>query len=105
MKTKNKILLFFQIIFYILNTPLSQAKDKLILQKALTFQSVKNGFIYDIKLPEKLYFPSSIGISILVNNLGDKPFRLEANVNDDPWENSTVIVEPGEKKSLQIIIQ
>jgi len=105
MKTKNKILLFFLIIFYILNTPLSQAKDKLILQKALTFQSVKNGFIYDIKLPEKLYFPSSIGISILVNNLGDKPFRLEANVNDDAWENSTVIVEPGEKKSLQIIIQ
>jgi hypothetical protein len=105
MKMKNKTLLFIQIIFCTLNTPFSQAKEKPILQKSLTFQSVKNGFNYDVKLPEKLYLPSSIGISILVNNLGDKPFRLEANVNDDPWENSTVIVEPGEKKSLQIIIQ
>jgi len=102
---KKKAIFFIQIIFYVLNAPLSQAQDKPILQKVLTFQSVRNGFIYDFKFPEKLYLPTSIGISILVNNLGDNTFRLEANVNDDTWQNSTVIVEPGGKRSLQIIIQ
>ncbi len=100
---KIKAILFIQIVFFLLITYLSQAQDKPILEKALTFTSVKNGFTYDLQLPEKLNFPSCIGMSVVVTNTGDKIFRLEGSVNDDPWISSCIYVEPGEFNLLKII--
>ena len=106
---KIKISFLLQIVFLFLIVNFIQAqkniKTESILENPLTFNSVKNDFIYDIKLPEKLYFSSSIGISVDVKNTGKNTFRLEANLNDDPWQNSTIIVKSGKQKTLQVIIQ
>ena len=102
-KMKTKAIIVIQIAFFLILTLAAKAQDKPVLEKALTFTSVKNGFVYDLQLSEKINFPFAIGISIAVTNTGDNIFRLEASVNDDPWQNSCIYLEPGEFKLLKII--
>jgi hypothetical protein len=97
------IVLLFIISYHAISQNNSQIKS--ILDHNLIFSGVKNGFIYDFKLPEKLYLTPFEGISANVTNTGDDMFRIEAMINDDPMENSCIYIDPGENKTIQVIIQ
>jgi hypothetical protein len=106
---ENGYIISFMIIIFLLFSHLSQAQDdsgvKTILEKDLTFSFVPNGFVHEVKLPSNLNLPSFLGISAVVANNGDDVFRLEGFLNNDPWITSCIYLEPGEIKTLQIIMQ
>jgi hypothetical protein len=100
--------LFLTISLFLLAI-ISQAQRNLsvnpISWNDVTFSAVKNGFNYDLQLPEKADLSSFIGISANIANNGDDIFRLEACINESLWVGTCVYLEPGEMKTLKIVFQ
>ncbi|MEI7731075.1 MAG: hypothetical protein WCO56_15975 [Verrucomicrobiota bacterium] len=107
MKTNTRFLV--PVLYFILLAHVAQAQSQVKIQpafaKALTFSSVTNGFKYELTFPERLNIASFLGISAVISNHGPGVLRLEAYLQNNRWEGSAVYPEPGEAKTLEIVIK
>ena len=97
------------VLYFILLAHVAQAQSHAQTQpafsKALKFSSVTNGFTYELTFPERLNIASFLGISAVISNHGPGVLRLEAYLNNNRWVSSAVYPEPGETKTIEIVIQ
>lgn len=63
---------------------------------------VVNGYKKEVVFPEPLNLSEFKGVSAVICNTGNEPFRIEAMLNNSQWVSTGIYLEPGELKELQI---